>query len=809
MQSIGNAVNNAAKEQRITKLKIKLFDKYYEKLNERQREAVTTVNGSTLVLAGAGSGKTTVLVSRIAHILSFGDAYASDFVPSGADESKMEELLKKGERDEIGEYLRKFAVNVPKPWQILCITFTNKAANEFKERLEKLLGEAAGDIWAGTFHSICVRILRRHIAKLGFDNHFSIYDSDDSKKLITECMKRLGIAEDKLTPKSVQNEINRSKERFITAESYENSAGSDIRKQQIAKVYKEYQKELKKASALDFDDLIFNTLMLFTSNPDVLQTYKEQFHYILADEYQDTNHSQNLLIEMLGSDRGNVCVVGDDDQSIYAFRGATIDNILNFDRVFRDTKIIRLEQNYRSTQTILDAANGLIKNNTGRKGKTLWTENEEGEKILIKKHFTQSEEALYIMNVIRKRVAEGEAKFSDFAILYRLNEQSNAIEMILSKNHIPYRIYGGQRFYDRKEIKDIIAYMCVASNTNDETRLRRIINLPRRNIGTTAMAVLSALVEREGKSSYEILLSIDEYPELNKFKVPFKTFTDLIEELRYLANNQSLSDFVESVIEKSGYRKMLEESLTESDRLKNVEELVSSAVLYEQSSETKSLSSFLEEIALVSEIDNYDKESDAVAMMTMHSAKGLEFPVVFLPGFEDGVFPSMQSISGEDLEEERRLAYVGLTRAKNQLIITHTKTRLLYGRTTSNPISRFVSEIPKEFVELEDLPKSDGRGVPAYVANATTKSAESFLRKTQRADEHMTATEQLQKTVRGHTKPEFSEGDRVLHMGFGEGTVLEAEQMGPDVIYTVEFDKQGKRKLMASYAKLKLADADN
>jgi len=788
-------------DNEILTLKKQLFHKLYSNLNEMQRTAVATVKGPILVLAGAGSGKTTVLVNRIAHILTFGDAFENNIIPDTADIAEMQKLLDNGNQADIKAYLKRFVKSTPKPWNILCITFTNKAANEFKERLTKLLGDTAADIWAGTFHSICVRILRRHINKIGYDNSFSIYDSDDSKRLITECMKKLNISDEKLSVRSVHNEISRAKERYILPDNYELTAGSDFRKQLIAKIYHEYQEELKQASALDFDDLILNTLLLLTQRADVLQDYKEQFQYILADEYQDTNHSQNMLIELLGSDRGNVCVVGDDDQSIYAFRGATIDNILNFDRVFENSSIIRLEQNYRSTKTILNAANALIQNNAGRKGKTLWTENEEGIQILIKKHFTQSEEAAYIMNLIRKRVEEGEVKFSDFAVLYRLNEQSNAFELIFSKSHVPYRIYGGQRFYDRKEIKDVIAYLCVTANTNDETRLRRIINLPRRGIGNTTIATLSSVAAREGLPIYEVIRNVELYPELSKSKSSIQVFYNLIEDLRYLSNNCTLGEFVENVITKTGYKTMLQESVTEKDRIKNIEELISSAILFEQNSETKSLSSFLEEIALVSDIDNYDTDSDAVTMMTMHSAKGLEFPVVFLPGFEDGVFPSMQALEGNELEEERRLAYVALTRAKKELIITHTKTRLLYGRTTSNPISRFSEEIPTEYTVVEDTPKVETRSHTNYVSDAMTRSAGAFVKNSYQyeAPKKSTAAHPIAKNT-------FSVGDRISHASFGTGIITEAEVMGPDIIYTIEFDSQGKRKLMASYAKLTMAE---
>ncbi len=782
--------------KQFTEKKRALFDKLYARLNDKQREAVYTVDGPLLVLAGAGSGKTTVLVNRISHLIAFGDLYADTTVPADADKllPTMDKLLKNGSADEVRRFLQTLVTDHAEPWQILCITFTNKAANEFKERLKNILGDAAAELWAGTFHSICARILRMHIDALGYNKSFTIYDTDDSKRVIAEAMKRLGISEDVMAPKTLLNEISRAKEKCMDWREYQEYADGDSRLETVAAVYNRYAAALREANALDFDDIILLTIKLFAECPDILAKYQNRFKYILVDEYQDTNVSQSRLVELFGGSRQNVCVVGDDDQSIYAFRGATVENILNFDKHYRNCKTIRLEQNYRSTKTILAAANALISNNSARKGKELWTDGEEGERILLKKQFTQSEEAGYIVNYIRDRVAEGNARYKDFAVLYRLNAQSNALEIIFSKSRIPYRIFGGTRFYERKEIKDLISYLAVISNPTDEVRLRRIINVPKRGIGSVTLQTLYEQAERKG-GIYEVLRDIDNNGELIKSAPRLKSFFELVEGLRSFAEDHKVSELISELIERSGYKMMLQES-DEPEKAELLDELVSSAVAFEESAEDQSLEAFLSEVALIADVDNYDDDANAVTLMTVHSAKGLEFPTVFLPGFEEGVFPGDQSIGNEKaLEEERRLAYVAITRAQKQLVITHTNTRLLYGQTKQNPLSRFAMEIPKGIVRIEQPVKTVYNNV-SEAKRRYAASQEAFLKNTGRTDN----------TVRVKSSAALiAAGERVSHVTFGLGTVVSVKEMGGDALYEIDFDTVGKKKLMASFAKLKKA----
>lgn len=775
--------------------KKKLFNKLYGTLNDKQRQAVYNVNGPLLVLAGAGSGKTTVLVNRIAHIISFGNLYMDDSVPADAAvlAPVMEGLLAGGSESDIRAILSSLVKDKVAPWEVLCITFTNKAASEFKARLDSLLGEKAADLWAGTFHSVCVRILRRHIDLLGYNKNFTIYDSDDSKRVITDIMKRLQVDEEVLTPRTVQNHIGRAKERCVEWDEYEGEARGDARLEVVAKVYKQYTKDLKDANALDFDDIILLTLKLFSENKDVLSKYQKQFKYILVDEYQDTNLSQSRLINMIGAHHRNVCVVGDDDQSIYSFRGATVENILGFDKVYKDCVTIRLEQNYRSTQTILSAANALIANNSMRKGKNLWTERGEGERILLKKQFTQSGEAGYIVNYIKEQVAAGNADYSDFAVLYRLNAQANALEIIFSKSRVPYRVFGGVRFYERKEIKDLVSYLAVISNPADDVRIKRIINVPKRGIGNTTTQTLFEIAESEG-SVYEALANIDKYPEIGKSAARLKAFYELIESLREYAKTAKPSEVVNELIRRTGYKEMLEAG-EEPEKAELLDELVSSAMAFEEQAEEPTVDAFLADIALITDIDNYDDKANAVTLMTVHSAKGLEFPVVFLPGFEEGVFPGDKSIAGDTaMEEERRLAYVAITRAKKQLIITHTNTRLLYGQTKQNPLSRFAMEIPKNLVRIEQPVKTVYNNV-SEAKRRYASSQESFVKNTRVAP-----------PVQEEKKQPFASlcaGDTVEHMVFGRGVIQTVKDMGGDALYEIEFEKIGAKKLMATFAKLR------
>ncbi len=779
-----------------TKLKRALFNKYFAFLNDRQRDAVFSTEGPLLVLAGAGSGKTTVIVNRIANIILFGRSYFDETVPENYENliPIMQDALKNGGIDDVRFVLKQVAVEPAFPFHVLCITFTNKAAKEFKERLFNSLGEQAQDIWAGTFHSICVRILRRYIDRLGYKNDFAIYDADDSKKLANEILKELNVPESLLPVNSALSFISKAKENGRTPSDEMLDAGSDLRLNKAAKVYSHYQKRLKRANALDFDDIIALTNDLFESNPDVLDKYREQFRYILVDEYQDTNPSQSRLVSLLSGKHKNVCVVGDDDQSIYSFRGATVENILGFDREFSNTKIIRLEQNYRSTGNILKAANGIIENNQSRKGKELWTDSGDGEKVHVRRLYTQAEEAAFICETIEKKVREG-AKYQDFAILYRVNSLSNTLETTLVKEKIPYKIYGGIRFFERKEIKDILAYLAVIANTSDVVRLRRIINLPKRRIGDTTVDKVFEIAERVGLTPFEVIEKADEFNDLQRASTKLKGFATLINSLRDYAKEHLVSQTVSKVIEDSGYRVMLANDDNGIEREENVLELISSATRFEETSEVPTLSEFLNEISLVSDLDSYDTDEDSVVLMTVHSAKGLEFPTVFVPGFEEGLFPSARSVyeSEKGIEEERRLAYVAVTRAKKELYLLHTASRMLYGRTEMRQPSRFVNEIPESVCE-KSAQKETRYSSAAYgnYSAEDTESRNSFLQNVRSAEKQKTQNSQF-----------FTVGTQVSHPLFGNGEIIKAEPMGGDVLYEIEFQNGSVKRLMGNFAKLK------
>ena len=629
-----------------------------------QFEAVTSVTGPLLVLAGAGSGKTTVLVNRIANMIKYGDAYQkSDRLQlSDADRSMAEAFL----RTEAGELpvLPSIRVDAPAPWQILAITFTNKAAGELKERLVRMLGRDGNEIWAGTFHSTCARILRRHGDRLGYSSHFTIYDTDDMKRVIKECQKQLHIDDKMLPHRSILNEISRAKDALVDEQEYMASAGSDYRKRQIAGVYASYQQMLRANDAMDFDDLIANTVRLFQEHADVLEYYQEKFRYIMVDEYQDTNHAQYVFVKLLAQKYRNICVVGDDDQSIYSFRGATIENILSFEQEYKNAKVIRLEQNYRSTSNILNAANGVIANNTGRKGKTLWTANDGGSKVRVHTAPNEHEEARFIADIVLEHVRAG-GRFSDHAVLYRMNAQSNIIENTFLRLGIPYKIIGGFRFYERKEIKDVMAYLSFINNPADDLRLKRIINEPKRGIGAATINAASDAAATLGVSLFEVISHADEYAGLSRTATKLQMFAKKMQELIDRASELSVHALLELVLDQSGYMTALRaEGAEAEDRINNVNELMSSILSYEAETDEPSLSGFLEQIALITDIDSYDAEDDRVVMMTLHAAKGLEFDNVFLAGMEDGIFPGSQSIFAgqQELEEERRVGYVGRSR---------------------------------------------------------------------------------------------------------------------------------------------------
>ncbi|MBE6632344.1 MAG: ATP-dependent DNA helicase PcrA [Ruminococcaceae bacterium] len=783
-----------------------LFDKIYSNLNDKQREAVYTVNGPLLILAGAGSGKTTVLVNRLAYIIRYGDAYNTDFVPENTGEEEIEELEKAIvlPKDEIEVLLDKYSYRPCPPWAALCITFTNKAANEIKERLALTVGDDASEVWAGTFHSVCMRILRKYYGPAGLRSGFTIYDADDAKRLISECIKDLKLDEKIYQPKAVMEQISRAKDKLMTPPDLAAEASKDLRLAGIAKVFEEYQKRLELANAVDFDDIIVRTVRLLMNNAEARDYYQHRFKYVSVDEYQDTNVAQFKLTELLSGKYMNLMAVGDDDQSIYRFRGATIENILNFEKVISGAKIIKLEQNYRSTQNILNAANAVIAHNRGRHDKKLWTSKEEGDKISLIKLDNQNIEARYITDKITELVGSKKCRFSDIAVLYRVNAQSNNIEQAMAKSAMPYRLIGGLRFYERKEIKDMVAYLCVVQNRDDNIRLKRIINEPKRKIGDTAIAAVEQLAYHEGKSMYDVISSAMQYPALARYADKLLAFSQLIEQLGKVKENGSVSELIDMTYILSGYKQMLDDSGFEGkERAENVKELVSNAVYYEKEHEGASLEGFLEDVALVADVDNYDKDADAVTLMTIHSAKGLEFPIVFLPGMEEGLFPIAQStVYPDELEEERRMAYVAYTRAKKKIYCSYVRERLLYGRTQYNSMSRFIEEVPSEYIDEETGGRrSTDRHSAGTHSYGSTRISEGSLSKefTSRFDIPG------KNTAKSVTAEKFAEGDRVVHPTFGEGTVMSVRLMGADVLYEIAFDNAGTKKLMATYAKLKRA----
>ncbi len=798
-------------EERYLKAKQRLFDKAYSSLNEKQREAVFTTEGNLLVLAGAGSGKTTVLVRRIAFIIRYGNAYYSTYVPYGIDESRVEalEAAESLSVPEIENILPEFISSPCPPWNILAITFTNKAANEIKSRLRSTIPEEGGAdaIWAGTFHSVCVRILRQYGDRLGYGKDFTIYDATDTKNAIKEAIKALDIDEKTLSDKAAASVISHAKNELMDPTQFEKEYGqTDYRRKQIAKVYKKYTERLRSSNAMDFDDLIMNTVLLLEQDKEVREYYHRKFRYVSVDEFQDTNLAQLKLTSLLAGGCNNLMVVGDDDQSIYRFRGAVVANILNFNKKFKDTKTIRLEQNYRSTNTILKAANAVISHNQGRLGKTLWADRGEGERIILRVANDQNDEARYIVNEIQKAVADGKRKYRDFAVLYRTNAQSQIIERVFAKSALPYRMLGGLRFNDRKEIRDLVAYLQFISNPSDKERMRRIINEPRRKIGEKTVNGVEIIAEEQGSNVFEIMLNADKYPALSRSAKTLRGFAEMIETLRLmLSTDIKLEVFVNQVLDLTGYRQMLiDGGEEEKERLENIEEFISGVIEYERNNEEPTLLGFLEENALVSEVDKYDEDADAAVMMTVHSAKGLEFPVVFLPGMEDGLFPGTQSIMGspEDMEEERRLAYVAITRAKDEIYILRTRSRMLYGRTSVNPVSRFVEEIPESLIHEDApyIPEYDRR--PKVYFHAED---DSYMQRSSSESKYDSGFTIMKKPT--PTAPEgvklLCEGDRVRHFTFGEGEIMSVRPMGSDVLYEVTFDRVGTKKLMGNYAKLK------
>lgn len=772
-------------------LRREVIKKYFGRMNDRQFEAVTTVNGPLLVLAGAGSGKTTVLVNRILNLVEFGNAYNSDFIPQITDaDIKWGEDYLNGISNVLPEDV--FAVNPAKPWQILAITFTNKAAGELKERIALKLGEKAQDVWAGTFHSICGKILRRNADRLGYTSHFTVYDTDDQRRLMKEIMKQSNVDDKMLPHKSVLAAISSAKDKLISPEEYKAQSSADFRQKTVAELYSIYQKRLKSADAMDFDDMIVNTVRLLENNDDILEYYSNKFRYVMVDEYQDTNYAQYALVSLLASGRNNICVVGDDDQSIYRFRGATIENILNFEDDFKNAKTIRLEQNYRSTSNILNAANSVISNNTGRKGKTLWTDNGVGDKIIAYTAQDEREEARYVADSILENVRNG-AKFSDHAVLYRMNAQSNSLENVFARSGIAYKIIGGNRFFDRKEIKDVLAYLHLINNNNDDLRLRRIINEPKRGIGDTTVNKAAEIAAALGISLFEVFKSSDEYAALSRASAKISNFCNIIDQLTQLAETMSISELFETMLQATGYATALElEGEEGKDRLENVKEFASNITQYELETDEPSLSDFLEQIALVSDIDALENDEDRVVLMTIHSAKGLEFNNVYLVGMEEGIFPGNQSIYGgrEEIEEERRLAYVAITRAKKKLTVTNTFMRMLFGSTNRNMPSRFLKEIPEEFCESMGYVKKE---IPNSFSFERPKTDYSFKSSFISSAKPQTAPK---------ASVTYNVGQEVHHKTFGKGMIISATPVGGDTMLEIAFDEVGTKKIMANYAKL-------
>lgn len=773
-------------------LRKKVIEKEFSRMNNRQFEAVTTVYGPVLILAGAGSGKTTVLVNRIACLLKYGNAYNdSQNIFFSDDDVEAANRLLNGENI---EHRPALSSSPARPWEVLAITFTNKAAGELKARINSMIGEASNDMWAGTFHSVCGKILRRFADRIGYSSRFTVYDTDDQKRVIKEVLKRAGVDEKIMSPRSVLSYISNAKDKLITPEQFLAEAGQDLRLKTIGSAYEEYQKALVRADAMDFDDMIVNTVRLFNENADVLDYYSSKFKYIMVDEYQDTNYAQYMLVRLLASKYRNICVVGDDDQSIYRFRGATIENILNFEDEYEDAKVIRLEQNYRSTGNILDAANAVISHNTARKGKMLWTSNSKGDKINVYVAADERSEARYITEQIFDSVRNG-AKFGDTAILYRMNAQSRTIENYFARSGVPYRIIGGNRFFDRKEIKDLISYLSVIANPSDDVRLKRIINEPKRGIGQSTVDNAAAIASGLGISLYEVLKTAEEFPVLSRASGKIKQFCEMIDSLIEAADVLPIDELCESVLSQSGYMTYLRSlGREEADRVENVTELLSSIKQYMQEDEEASLTGYLEDVALISDIDSYDEDTDAVVLMTVHSAKGLEFPAVYLVGMEEGIFPGNQSIYGglNDIEEERRLAYVAITRAKLKLHIVRADMRFLFGSTQRNLPSRFLEEIPDSLCDIETEVKPSF----SYASQVEYSSPVSA---------HLS-----HKTVVGVTKPSknsntdiYFVGEKVSHKTFGNGTIIGVTKMATDQMLEIEFENIGKKKLMANFAKLK------
>lgn len=784
---------------RFLALRKQYIEGQFGKLNPVQREAVFYTEGPLLILAGAGSGKTTVLVNRIANLVRFGGAYHSALVPAGltgAHVAELERLVQAGGAP--SEALAPMLAQQPVwPYRILAITFTNKAAGELKNRLASMLGQAGQDVNASTFHSACVRILRRECEHLGIPKSFTIYDTDDAQRAMKEVYRALEVDDKFLPVKTALNAIGRLKDRMVSPSMAAQSAAS-TRDSLVAKVYSAYEARLQSAGALDFDGLIYQTVKLLSEHADVREDYQRRFRYVLVDEYQDTSVAQFELVRLLTGPGQNVCVVGDDDQSIYKFRGATIENILSFERQYPDAKVIRLEQNYRSTACILDAANAVIENNKERKGKNLWTDKKGGDKIVKLLCDNEQEEAAFMTEKIVEAAAAGR-KFSEFAVLYRVNAQASAIERAFVKAGVPYRILAGLRFYEHKEVKDMLAYLSVVNNHADTVRLRRIINEPKRQIGDATVATAMEIAAQENLPLFDVIEQADRFAAFSRSAPRLTAFARMIREFEEEMEILPLHDVYKHMLERTGYLSMLEAQGEEAQsRIENINELASAIMTYEDENEQPTLAGFLEEISLMTDVDNYDSSADAVTLMTLHAAKGLEFPVVFIPGMEEGIFPGMQAIYNPDqIEEERRLAYVGITRAKEQLYLSSCCSRMLYGSTARNKVSRFSEEIPEELVEC--IEKVTMRRPAAERVRQPDERKQAFAIAANAARRVGTGSDNSAHMTK---KALFSVGDRVSHKAFGPGMVISVKPVGNDTLVEVAFDQVGTKKLMANFARL-------
>ena len=786
-------------QARFIKARKAYIESKFPHLNPMQRKAVMQTEGPVLVLAGAGSGKTTVLINRIYNILQYGCASDSEELPYHASE-EMLEALETG-ADYADEYA---ALHPAAPWQILAITFTNKAASELKLRLEKLLGDAADELWACTFHSACVRILRRDADRIGYTGNFTIYDTSDSQSLVKHILKDFNLDEKYYPPRTILTLISRAKDSRILPEAYIRNArsSSDLYRQKTGEIYQEYMRRLRMADAMDFDDLLLNTVLLLEQCEEVRDYWQQRFHYVLIDEYQDTNLLQYQFSALMAGKRNNICVVGDDDQSIYKFRGATIENILSFEKQYPGCRTIRLEQNYRSTGIILDAANSVIRNNTERKGKNLWTDKEAGDRIVLSVTDNEREEAQQIAARILTGYGKGE-NWRDYAVLYRKNAQSNAIEFALKRNGIPYRIFGGTRFFDRAEVKDILAYMCVVASPADDLRLERIINVPARGIGSKSVETAMALASENACSLFEILSQADRFEELSRSAVKMRQFAGMIRELQAFSEVNTPDLLFDEIVEKTGYIQALEEKNTieNTTRIENVKELKSTILNFMEESEDATLNAYLANVALYTDLDNYDRDASAVTLMTMHASKGLEFPHVLIAGMEETIFPGIQAIGeSEEMEEERRLCYVAITRAMKTLELLCARERMIFGRTNANKVSRFVEEIPDEDI-LKNIPKGYGwreKNYDAYSYPMSENNESTFYSARKTGYTHSASGTAGVPAKKKETPAPITlqVGDRVRHKSFREGTVTKMTPMGNDYLLEIDFKETGSKKLM-------------